>query len=165
MIRWPGAIPESRVSDEIVDAVDILPTLTGLAGYAAPDGRISDGADQWAFLTGETGISAREGFPAYDGDRLQSDKWRDFKVRDWAQDSMFATPVQHNFPRIHNLLRDPKELYGVAGGADSTGAQNLTWVFPAVTERVLAFQQSLLDEPPVPFPAPAGWTPGDGSGR
>jgi len=159
LIRWPGAIPEGRVSDEIVHAVDILPTLAGVAGYAVPDDRIIDGVDQSAFLTGETETSAREGFPAYNGDRLQSYKWRDFKVHYWAQDSMFATPVQHNFPRIHNLLRDPKELYGIAGGADNTGAQNLTWVFPAVTERVLAFQRSLVDEPPVPFPAPDGWTP------
>ncbi|MCA0946786.1 hypothetical protein LCM08_17850 [Salipiger pacificus] len=104
-------------------------------------------------------VDTREGFPAYNGDRMQSYKWRNFKVHYWQQDSMFSTPVQHNFPRVHNLLRDPKEEYGIDGGSNDTGAQNLTWVFPAVTEQVLAFQESLVEEPPVPFPAPDGWTP------
>lgn len=159
LVRWPGHVPEGTVSNGIVHAVDILPTLAAVAGYAVPNDRIIDGVDQLDFLTGASPTTAREGFPAYNGDRLQSYKWRDFKVHYWAQDSMFAAPVQHNFPRIHNLLRDPKELYGIAGGSDDTGAQNLTWVFPAVTARILAFQASLAEEPPVPFPAPPGWTP------
>lgn len=159
MIRWPGHIPEGAQSNGIVHAVDILPTLATVAGYEVPSDRMIDGVDQLALLTGAAENSAREGFPAYNGDRMQSYKWRDFKVHYWQQDSMFSTPVQHNFPRVHNLLRDPKEQYGIAGGSNDSGAQNLTWVFPAVTEQVLAFQQSLIDEPPVPFPAPEGWTP------
>jgi len=72
---------------------------------------------------------------------------------------MFDTPVQHNVPRIHNLLRDPKELFGLDGGMEETGVQNLTWVFPVVAAEILKFQATLAEEPPVPFPAPSGWTP------
>lgn len=161
LIRWPGQIPAGRVSDEIVHTVDLMPTLARVAGYSVPNDRVIDGVDQWDFLTGASAVSRREGFPAYNGERLQSYKWRNFKLHYWQQDSMFDTPVQHNVPRVHNLMRDPKELFGVDGGAATTGAQNLTWVYPAVTERVLKFQRSLIDEPPVPFPAPFGWTPGD----
>ncbi|MDG5499633.1 arylsulfatase [Marinobacter sp. BGYM27] len=159
LIRWPGHVPEGGVSNEIVHMVDMMPTLANAAGFKVPDDRMIDGVDQLPFFTGQTEKSAREGFPAYNGSRLQSYKWRNFKVHYWKQDSMFDTPVAHNFPRVHNLIRDPKELFGITGGANNTGAQNLTWVFPAVTERVLEFQQSLKDEPPVPFPAPEPYTP------
>lgn len=159
LIRWPGRVPEGTQSNEIVHTVDLLPTLASVAGYSVPDDRMIDGVDQIGFLTGETEVSAREGFPAYNGDRMQSYKWRDFKIHYWQQDSMFDPPLQHNMPRVHNLLRDPKELFGITGGDNNTGVQNLTWVFPAVTERILDFQRSLVEEPPVPFPAPEGWTP------
>ena len=127
--------------------------------WARLSDRMIDGVDQMALFKGETENSAREGFPAYNGNRMQSYKWRNFKVHFWKQDSMFATPVQHNFPQLHNLLRDPKELHGVAGASGETGAQNVTWVFPVVIKEVLKFQASLQAEPPVPFPAPDGWTP------
>ncbi|MBW4935546.1 arylsulfatase [Marinobacter sp. F4206] len=159
LIRWPGHITEGMVSNEIVHMVDILPSLASAAGYKVPEDRMIDGVDQLPFFTGQTEHSAREGFPAYNGNRLQSYKWRNFKVHYWQQDSMFDTPVAHNFPRVHNLLRDPKELFGIAGGANNTGAQNLTWVFPAVTERILEFQGTLKEEPPVPFPAPEPYQP------
>lgn len=159
VIRWPGEIPSGQVSNEIVHITDILPTLSGPAGYAVPTDRMIDGVDQMAFLKGESNKSAREGFPAYNGQNMQSYKWRNFKIHYFKQDSMFDQPTRHNFPRVHNLLRDPKELYGVSGGMGETGTEHLTWVFPAVTAEVLKFQASLRAEPPVPFPAPDGWTP------
>lgn len=159
MIRWLGRIHESAVSDEIVHITDIMPTLASVARYEVPSDRMIDGVDQMDFFLGNTETSAREGFSAYNGDMMQSYKWRNFKIHFWQQDSMFDQPTRHNFPRIHNLLRDPKELFGVAGGMAETGAENLTWVFPAVSAEILDFQASLREEPPVPFPAPDGWTP------
>lgn len=159
LIRWPGRIPQGTVSDEIVHTTDILPTLASVAGYSVPSDRMIDGVDQLDFFLGNTDASAREGFPAYNGDIMQSYKWRDFKVHFWKQDSMFEPPVKHNVPHVHNLLRDPKELYGLSGGIGQTGTENLTWVFPAVSAEILKFQASLEEEPPVPFPAPDGWTP------
>lgn len=160
LIRWPGHVPAGAQNNEIVHAVDLMPTLASVAGYEVPRDRVIDGVDQWPLLTGQTAKSAREGFPAYNGDNMQSYKWRNFKVHYWKQDSMFDKPVKHNFPRVHNLLRDPKELHGIHGGMEETGAQNLTWVLPAVTKEVLKFQQSLKENPPVPFPAPEPYSPG-----
>lgn len=159
MIRWPGKIPESSLSNQIVHITDIMPTLAGVAGYEVPSDRMIDGVDQIDLFLGNTDKSAREGFPAYNGDNMQSYKWRNFKIHYWKQDSMFDQPAKHNFPRIHDLLRDPKELYGLTGGMAETGTESLTWVFPAVTAEILKFQASLRKEPPVPFPAPDGWTP------
>jgi arylsulfatase len=72
-----------------------------------------DGVDQLDFLSGKVDKSSREGFPVYNGDVMQAYKWRNFKVHFVKQDSMFDQSARHNFPRIQNLLRDPKENYGL----------------------------------------------------
>ncbi len=163
LIRWPGRIEAGSVSDEIVHITDILPTFAGVAGYEVPTDRKIDGVDQMPFFTGRTAKSAREGFPAYNGDTMQAYKWRHFKVRFIEQDSMFDAPVRLNFPRVHDLRRDPKELYGLYGGMNATGTESLTWVLPAVTKRILAFQKTLAEEPPIPTGTPEPYTPGSRS--
>ena len=74
---------------------------------------------------------------------------------------MFSAPEQLNFPQLHELLKDPKELRGIYGGhsGGSTGTENLTWVLPAVIFEVLRFKESLRKEPSVPFPAPESYIP------
>ena len=69
------------------------------------------GKDQLDFLLGKTEKSNREGFPVYNGDHLFAYKWRDFKIHFVKLDSMFEAPQRLNMPRMHNLIKDPKELY------------------------------------------------------
>ena len=59
------------------------------------------------------------------------------------------------------MLKDPKELYKIypGRGGSSTGTEQLSWVLPAITYQVLAFQKTLQKEPPVPFPAPEPYSP------
>ena len=159
MIRWPGKIKPGSVSNEIVHIVDLLPSFAKVAGYKTPTDRMIDGVDQMAFFTGKTEKSAREGFPAYNGDTLQAYKWRNFKVKFVQQDSMFDPIVKLNFPRVYNLLRDPKELYGLAGGMSETGTENLTWVLPAVTKQVLKHKMTLAKEPPIKVGTPEPYNP------
>jgi arylsulfatase len=159
IIRWPGKIKPESVSNEIVHITDLLPTLAGVAGYKVPSDRIIDGVDQMAFFQGKTDTAPREGFPAYNGDAMQAYKWRNYKVRFIKQDSMFDAPVTLNVPEVYNLKRDPKELFGYSGGMGETGTENLTWVLPVVIKRILAFNQTLQAEAPVPFPAPEPYTP------
>ncbi|MGR8950442.1 MAG: arylsulfatase [Gammaproteobacteria bacterium] len=161
LIRWPSKIKPGSITNEIVHITDLLPTFAGFAGYEVPNDRMIDGVDQMPLLMGKVGKSAREGFPAYNGDNMQSYKWRNFKVHYWDQQKMFDSPTKYNFPRIHDLLKDPKELHGLYGGhgTGATGTEQLTWVLPAVTMEILKFQKSLRDEPPVPFPAPEPYTP------
>jgi len=161
LLRWPGKIKPESVSNEIVHITDLLPTFAKVAGYKVPKDRKIDGVDQMAHLRGESSKSAREGFPAYNGDNMQSYKWRNFKIHYWDQQSMFASPTKLNFPQIHDLLKDPKELRGLYGGHDggATGTEQLTWVLPAVTYEILKFKKTLQEEPPVPFPAPEPYMP------
>lgn len=163
IIRWPKRIKPGEVTNEMVHITDLLPTFSEVAGYDVPNDRIIDGVDQMPLITGEVSKSAREGFPAYNGANMQSYKWRNFKVHYWDQQSMFDSPTKLNFPQIHDLLKDPKEKYGLYGGhgSGSTGTEQLTWVLPAVTYQILEFQKSLKEEKPVPFPAPEPYIPGN----
>lgn len=49
VVSWPGHIPEGAQSDQVVSALDLLPTLLGLAGVERPDGL--DGMDMWPWLS------------------------------------------------------------------------------------------------------------------
>jgi arylsulfatase len=44
-VRWPGRIEPGRVSDEIVHAMDLFPTLAAIAGGRVPDDRPIDGIE------------------------------------------------------------------------------------------------------------------------
>jgi arylsulfatase len=158
LIRWPEKVKPGTKSNEIVHISDILPSLANVAGFNMPDDRMIDGVNQMPLFKSETTKSAREGFPAYNGDLVFAYKWRNFKIHYYEQNSMFGTPVKHNFPRVHNLLRDPKEINGVYGG-DETGTQSLTWVLPAVTKELLKFQSTLVEEPPIKLGTPEPYTP------
>lgn len=58
--RWPGRVPEGRVSSAIFATIDFMPTFAGLAGYKVPDDRIIDGVDQTALLLGKNETGARD---------------------------------------------------------------------------------------------------------
>jgi arylsulfatase A-like enzyme len=36
MMRWPGVLPAGRVVDEVVQTIDVMPTLLAISGLAAP---------------------------------------------------------------------------------------------------------------------------------
>ena len=52
LVRYPARIPAGSTSDGMVAAMDLLPTLSGLAQAGLPDRQI-DGVDVWNVLIGE----------------------------------------------------------------------------------------------------------------
>ena len=50
-MSWPGVIPENRETDNVVSAMDLLPTFASLAGTTVPDNL--DGLNLVPLLTGE----------------------------------------------------------------------------------------------------------------
>jgi len=154
LMRWPGKVEPGRVSNEIVHVVDMLPTLARLGGGDVPQDRAIDGVDQLDFLLGSQPKSNREGFPAYNGDEMFAYKWRDWKVHFVRLDTMRGTPERLNIPEVYNLISDPKELYNLVA-ID----QSVAWILPPVLERVLAFQKSLIDEPPIRLGTPDPYVP------
>jgi len=154
LMRWPGQVEPGRVSNEIVHIVDMLPTLARVGGGEVPQDRLIDGVDQLDFLLGSQEKSNREGFPAYNGDEMFAYKWRDWKVHFVRLDTMRGSPERLNIPEVYNLISDPKELYNLVG-ID----QSVTWILPPVLERVLAFQKTLIDEPPIQLGTPDPYVP------
>ncbi len=51
--RWPGTIPAGTESDAAITGMDLLPTLSKLAGGDVPGDRVIDGKDIWPLLAGK----------------------------------------------------------------------------------------------------------------
>jgi arylsulfatase A len=78
VIRWPGRIPAGVVNDELMTAMDLLPTFAKLAGAEVPSDRVIDGKDIWPVLT-QNARSPHEVFFYYrDNDlkAVRSGKWK-----------------------------------------------------------------------------------------
>ncbi len=143
MMRWPGKIEPASTSNEIVHIVDLLPTLGRVAGFEMPDDRIIDGVDQLDFFRGNQEASNREGFIIYNNDDVFGYKWRNWKMHLIHLDTMNDTPQPLNVPRIYNLITDPKEEYQIQDES--------TWVLPVMFRKIVDFQASLSEEPPIPL--------------
>jgi arylsulfatase len=80
LIRWPGTIPARQVSNDIVHAIDLFPTLANFVGGEIPQDRTLDGVDQSDFLIGKAKKSARESMVIYLTSELFGAKWRNWKI-------------------------------------------------------------------------------------
>ena len=78
VVRWPGKIPAGKPNDELMTAMDLLPTFAKLAGAAIPTDRVIDGKDIWPTLIGEA-QTPHDAFFYHRGNQLQavrSGKWK-----------------------------------------------------------------------------------------
>ena len=135
LIRWPGKIPAGVKTNEIIHMVDILPTLSSVAGYQVPDDRIIDGIDQMNFyLVNRINLIVKDfQFLMVMCFLLISGKLESTFVQ---LDSMFGAPLKLNMPHLHNLIQDPKELYPV----DKVDV-SASWVFPVIAKKVVSFKR------------------------
>ena len=78
IVRWPDRIAPGQVSDEVVTAMDLYPTLAAACGAQVPTDRVIDGRDisgTWA----DGGASPHEAFYFYRGNDLEavrSGRWK-----------------------------------------------------------------------------------------
>jgi arylsulfatase A len=73
---WPGKIPAGSVSSEIMATIDLLPTISKLAGQPVPTDRIIDGHDVSALLFGKPGAKSPHDGLYYEKDGIQQGKWK-----------------------------------------------------------------------------------------
>lgn len=110
MVRWPGHIPAGQVSQEMVSAVDWLPTLAGLIGESqrVPTDRPIDGVNVADHLLGKSKQSGRDAvlYFGLDG-QLMSVKWKNFKVIFRKSDSINDPITDVQMPIVYDLLNDP----------------------------------------------------------
>ncbi|MBP1647439.1 MAG: atsA 6 [Bacteroidetes bacterium] len=78
IMRWPGKIPEGTVCRRIASTIDLLPTISAIAGADLPSKTI-DGVNILPLMKGDNEANPRETFYYYYGGELQavrSGKWK-----------------------------------------------------------------------------------------
>ena len=146
LIRWPAKVPAGRVSNEMMHAVDLLPTIAAIVGGELPDDRVYDGADQVAFLTGESSKSARESVVIYIGNVLFGVKWRNWKLLLREMDEDTYEIEEMAYPSVYNLIADPKEE------VPELNYLNDTWVDFPLYQVLEDHEVSIQEDPGAPDP-------------
>ena len=130
VMRWPGQIPAGRTCDELLTAMDLLPTLARLAGAERPPKPI-DGYDVWPILRGKAVAKSPwddRGFCYYRMEQIQA-------VR--------AGPWKLYLPLAAKLITNGRktapsklELYNVREDVGET--REVSAEHPDIAERLLA---------------------------
>jgi len=115
VIRWPGKVPAGVVTNEMLAAVDWLPTLAGMvdASNLVPKDRPIDGVDASAFMLGKNNTTGRDSYLFFgiDGE-LMSIKWKIYKTvfrYSEAPVSIEKPYIKPQFPMVYDLSSDPHE--------------------------------------------------------
>ncbi len=146
LIRWPGHIKAGVTTNQMMAALDWMPTLTELAGGPKGDdlkkqieagkypGFVKttlDGVNQAAFLTGKSDTSARDFFFYYSGAQLAAVRWKNWKFTYYgtAQGATgWLLPlIPYHWTMLTNLKRDPfEQTMSDKSGMSLGGAYNAT---------------------------------------
>jgi len=79
IVRWPGRVGAGRISNELVTALDLYPTLAALCGAEPPADRTIDGRDITAVLLDESARSPYAAFFYYhmnDLEAVRAGQWK-----------------------------------------------------------------------------------------
>ena len=128
IICWEGQIPAGQVSDALIGAIDLLPTLCRACGIdlkaLSNNSPVIDGVDVWQTLTGKQNGQPRNHQMFWHGmgrfDAIRVGDWKLFVNRKGAtiqnkQDSdevnaKVAALAHGKAPLLFNLAREPEEL-------------------------------------------------------
>ena len=116
MIRWPGKIKAGVVTDQMLAAVDWLPTLAGFTGASkrVPTDRPIDGIDASKFMLGQSPTSGRDSLLCFNEDaELMGLKWQNYKFVLWYVDGINGAWQKARIPIIYDLSQDPGEKYNL----------------------------------------------------
>ena len=152
ILRWPGHVPAGKVSNELVDQVDMFTTLVLAAGGKVPSDRQIDGMDMREFLLGEAEESGRDTclcMPRKSS--AEAVKWRQWELHLFQQDEILSTWTPYNMPHLHNLEWDPREEHEV-------GFPH-AWVAHPMAAAGAAFLKTLATEPPIKPGTPDPYLP------
>jgi len=127
IVKWPGVVPAGRVSNKLMAAMDILPTIVTLCGAELPKKKI-DGVEWTALLKGDDTQTPRDEFLYYyrqnNLEAVRKGNWklifphpgRSYEENSPGQDGLPGiAPENIAFPMaLYNLERDPGERYDVS---------------------------------------------------
>lgn len=129
---WPGTVPESSVSAEIVTSMDLLPTFANLGGGEPPQDRILDGRDVSDILLGRPGAkSPHNAFYYYWQHELRavrSGRWKLIRdsgeLYDLEEDIGETRDVATDNPEVVARLRELIEVAAADLGVDRQACPN-----------------------------------------
>jgi arylsulfatase A-like enzyme len=151
IVRWPGKVPAGVVTEQMLAAVDWLPTLAGLVGAPnlVPKDRPIDGKDASAFMLGKSETTGRESYMFFGVDgELMSVKWRYYKMIlrytfGPAGDSVSRSYVTPQLPMFFDLSQDQHENYNLW----TTQGMTMAWVYDPMLEVMGAYDKSVQEYP------------------
>lgn len=120
LIRWPAAIPAGSRFDDIAGAIDLLPTLAGMAGIKAGLDKPLDGINLSGLLTGKIenlpdrtlfSVKLERGEPVVSARTLRFRLDQDEGLFDMSSDPGQHTDVAARFPEIAARLRAEARLH------------------------------------------------------
>ena len=117
MVRWPGKVPAGVVTEQMLAAVDWLPTVAGIVGASdrVPKDRPIDGVDASAFMLGKSDKTGRDSYAFFGNDgELMSIKWKIYKTifrytADTSRPAMESGYIKPQLPMFYDLSSDPHE--------------------------------------------------------
>lgn len=126
LVRWPGVVPAGRVSNQLLSAIDVLPTIAKLTGASLPKQKI-DGIEFVDLLKGDdTKANRTEFLYYYRKNSLEAVRKKNWKLVFEHPGRTYEgslpgkngqpgpAPEDHLFPKaLYNLERDPSERYNV----------------------------------------------------
>jgi arylsulfatase A-like enzyme len=147
IVRWPGQVPAGVVTNEMLAAVDWLPTLAGMAGASklVPKDRPIDGVDASAFMLGNSNTTGRDSYMFFgiDGELL-SIKWKIYKtIFRYTETPALGKPyIAPQFPMFYDLTSDPHEDNNLFNSDLTCG-----WILAPNFKLIGEYQRGLKDYP------------------
>jgi arylsulfatase A-like enzyme len=147
IIRWPGKVSAGVVTNEMLAAVDWLPTLAGMVGASklVPKDRPIDGIDASAFMLGKSNTTGRDSYMFFgiDGEML-SIKWKIYKtIFRYTETPALEKPyIAPQFPMFYDLTSDPHEDNNLFNSDMTCG-----WILAPNFKLIGEYQRSLKQYP------------------
>ena len=142
LMRWPGRIPAGLVCREIASAMDVLPTVAGIAGAQPPQDRIIDGKDILPLMTKPGAPSLHDAFFYYNGEKLEAVRSANWKLV-FPRTAMDDTPYERKQGAAKEALL-PEALYDLA--ADVGETKDLIRQHPEVAQRLCALAERMRED-------------------
>jgi len=142
LMRWPGRIPGGLVCREIASAMDVLPTVAGIAGAHPPQDRIIDGKDILPLMTKPGAPSPHDAFFYYYREKLEAVRSANWKLV-FPRSEMADTPYEGKKGAAKPALL-PEALYDLA--ADVGETKDLIRQHPEVAQRLRALAERMRDD-------------------
>jgi choline-sulfatase len=119
IFRWPGHLPKSRRRDELVELLDLVPTVCHLLGVAVPPA--SQGQDLTPLLEGRVGPPPHRAvfseYPEAEEAMIRSSRYKlivGSGRRERKDHLQTAEPPSGPYMRLYDVERDPGETVNLA---------------------------------------------------